>query len=117
MARRCPSKQWVFPASAVPASKKRKRLDTPMYVQHLGVDLRAWLQEAGVKRRKLFQRSAERIPLRVHDLRATFVTLALANNKTEAWVMARTGHKTSIMLARYPSPGHPTGVTRPRSRS
>lgn len=54
-----------------------------------------------MKRGKLFQRTVDRIPLRVHDLRATFVTLALANGKTEAWVMARTGHKTSIMLARY----------------
>jgi hypothetical protein len=36
-----------------------------------------------------------------HDLRSTFVTLALANGKTEAWVMDRTGHTASAMLNRY----------------
>ena len=50
---------------------------------------------------KLYERSEHRIPLRAHDLRATFVTLALANGKTEAWVMKRTGHTTSMMLKRY----------------
>jgi integrase len=50
---------------------------------------------------KLFQRDVKRIPIRAHDLRATFVTLALANGKTEDWVTRRTGHSSSIMLARY----------------
>ena len=30
--------------------------------------------------------------LRAHDLRGTFVTLALAVGQTEAWVTDRTGH-------------------------
>lgn len=42
-----------------------------------------------------------RIPIRAHDLRATFVTLSLALGRTEDWVMRRTGHSSSIMLARY----------------
>jgi hypothetical protein len=37
----------------------------------------------------------------VHDLRVAFVTVALANGKSEAWVTDRTGHKTSDMVAKY----------------
>jgi integrase len=39
--------------------------------------------------------------LRAHDLRATFVTISLAQGKSETWVTDRTGHKSSIMLYRY----------------
>src|SRR5690606_9487912 len=49
----------------------------------------------------LFQRTAKRAPLRAHDLRATFVTLALASGKTETWVCDRTGHRSSNMLNKY----------------
>ena len=31
----------------------------------------------------------------------TFVSLSLANGKTERWVMRRTGHTTSSMVSRY----------------
>lgn len=39
--------------------------------------------------------------IRCHDLRATFVTVALASGWTEAEVKARSGHETDVMLARY----------------
>src|SRR5882672_3426670 len=39
--------------------------------------------------------------LRAHDLRGTFVTLSLANGKTETWVMDRTGHQSSGMVNEY----------------
>lgn len=39
--------------------------------------------------------------LRAHDLRGGFVTVALANGKTEAWVTDRTGHTTSAMIYTY----------------
>jgi len=52
---------------------------------------RAELHHDGVNRRKL----------RVHDLRATFVTLSLANGRTETWVADRTGHRSSQMINRY----------------
>lgn len=64
--------------------------------------LRAALEEAGLPLRPaLFRRTAERRPIRVHDLRGTFITLALAAGRTETWVMDRTGHTTSAMLNRY----------------
>jgi integrase len=55
-----------------------------------------------VTREKLFERSPNRIRLRAHDLRPTFVTLALGpHEKTEAWVATRTGHRSSQMIALY----------------
>jgi len=39
--------------------------------------------------------------VRAYDLRATFVTLSLANGKSEAWVSRRTGHRSSQMINRY----------------
>lgn len=62
---------------------------------------REHLLMAQVKRSELHERTAERSPLRVHDLRATFCTLSLANGKTETWVQDRTGHTTSLMLNKY----------------
>lgn len=59
------------------------------------------LKRAKVERSELFDDSAARKQIRVHDLRATFVTLSLAKGKTEAWVADRTGHKSSVMINRY----------------
>jgi hypothetical protein len=64
-------------------------------------ELRDRLREAGVERPELFEESKERIPLRAHDLRGTFVTIKLALGKSEAWITDRTGHTTSVMLYRY----------------
>jgi integrase len=56
---------------------------------------------AGVDRAELFERSASRLRIRVHDLRATFITLNLANGKTETWIADRTGHKSSSEINGY----------------
>jgi integrase len=73
---------------------------SPLYVLHLADALQADLKAAEVKRPELFERSDVRRPIRVHDLRATFVTLSLANGRTEAWVADRTGHRSSVMINR-----------------
>src|SRR4029077_18378268 len=44
---------------------------------------------------------ATRQRFRAHDLRATFVTVALATGKTETWVSDRTGHDGHSMIERY----------------
>ncbi len=67
----------------------------------LAQSLRDALRTAGVTRAELFERSATRQPIRAHDLRATFVTLALAGGQTEQWVCDRTGHRSSDMINRY----------------
>jgi len=59
------------------------------------------LERAEVKRAELHARTEDSRPLRVHDLRASFVTLALANGWTEQQVMDRSGHETSVQLAVY----------------
>ncbi len=63
--------------------------------------LREGLQAAGVARAELFTPSPNRLLLRAHDLRGTFVTLALAAGRTEAWVTDRTGHRSSAMIYAY----------------
>jgi integrase len=72
-------------------------IDEPRAAQTFRDDLR----EAKVDRPELFSETASRKQIRVHDLRATFVTLSLANGKTEAWVADRTGHKSSAMINKY----------------
>ncbi len=63
--------------------------------------LRSQLWAAGVRRHELHNVGPNRGMLRVHDLRGTFVTLSLANERSETWVADRTGHKSSIMINRY----------------
>jgi len=96
----CPSTRFVFPASALPLHRRTDE-DRPLYVDHLAAELRDGLHDAGVTRAKLFERGKHRIRLRAHDLRATFVTLALAEGRSEDWVVTRTGHGSSQMIALY----------------
>ena len=63
--------------------------------------LRAALLAAGVDRDDIHHDGPNRLKLRVHDLRGTFVTLNLAAGKTETWVADRTGHTSSQMINRY----------------
>lgn len=82
----------------------------PVFIQENGavvnVDrgaerFRAHIQAAGVARAELFERTAARRPIRLHDTRATFVTVSLANGRTETWVKDRTGHRSSQMVENY----------------
>ncbi|HSY22212.1 MAG TPA: tyrosine-type recombinase/integrase [Polyangiaceae bacterium] len=73
----------------------------PISVQHLADRLRRDLRRVGVTRPQLFERSDVRQPLRAHDLRATFVTIALAVGKTETWISDRTGHHSHKMIDAY----------------
>ena len=77
------------------------RVFTVLNEDRLAEAFRADLELAKVDRPELFERSKTRQPIRLHDLRATFVTLALAAGKSEAWVSDRTGHRSSVMLANY----------------
>lgn len=54
----------------------------PLYVDQMAEHPRADLKAAGVTRSELFERTAMRRPIRVHDLRATFVTISPANGET-----------------------------------
>jgi integrase len=63
--------------------------------------LRSHLKLAAVERSELFAKGENRGQLRAHDLRGTFVTLSLAQGRSETWVADRTGHTTSQMINRY----------------
>ena len=63
--------------------------------------LREGITLAGVTRPELTVPKPGRLLLRVHDLRGSFVTLALATGRTEAWVTDRTGHRSSQMIYLY----------------
>jgi len=55
-------------------------------------------------RAQLFEASAHQRVVEFHDLRASFITFALANGKSEEWIRERSGHTTSQMIARYRRP-------------
>jgi integrase len=65
--------------------------------------LRSHLEAVGLKKERpeLFVTTEERQQIRVHDLRGTFVTISLANGRSESWISDRTGHRSSAMIARY----------------
>ncbi len=100
-------RSWALAADVVRALKKwqPKAPEAGPFdgldVQHLGEMMRDWLRESGVTRPQLFADTAKRMHFRAHDTRSTFVTLALAAERSEAWVMRRTAHKSSTMIARY----------------
>jgi len=52
-------------------------------------------------RPELFKTTGNRLRIRVHDLRGTFVTISLANGKSESWISDRTGHRSSAMINKY----------------
>jgi integrase len=93
-----PKSRWVFPAEALDRVRRR---DRPVDVDHLAKKLREGLEVAGVTRPALFEHGAKRQRIRAHDLRATFITLSLANGRSESWVQDRTGHTSSVMINRY----------------
>ena len=111
---------WALNAGVAAAlTEWRKRLDAngvavgpddPVFVCEDGTSInpfnaarffRQHLLTAGVNREEILAGKKGRMPIRFHDTRATFVTLSLAAGKTEAWVVARTGHRSSQMIARY----------------
>jgi integrase len=59
------------------------------------------LRRAGIDRAQLFEHDDVRRHIVLHDLRASFVTIALAEGKSEAQITDRTGHRSSAMLYRY----------------
>ena len=68
---------------------------------YLAQNLRASLETAGITRKELLESTDHTAMLRAHDLRATFVTVSLAEGKQETWIRDRTGHRTMGMIDRY----------------
>lgn len=89
------------PAPAHPVFRGPGGSTLPTKDRNASERLRRHLRAAGVDRAELFERSDVRQPIRMHDLRATFITISLACGKTETWVADRTGHTSSVMINRY----------------
>jgi len=71
-------------------------------MDHLAQRFRDHLEhKAKIDRPELFTDGPTRRRIRLHDLRATFVTLSLAAGRSESWVADRTGHRSSQMINRY----------------
>lgn len=59
------------------------------------------LKAAGVSRKSILSGGDGISPIRLHDLRASFVTLALRAGRDLKWIMTRTGHETLDVLQQY----------------
>ncbi len=70
-------------------------------VDHHADYFREDLKAAGVTRSELYASGPGQQPIRVHDLRATAITLWLAAGKNERYCTDRSGHSSSQMLAKY----------------
>jgi len=99
----------VIPSSPIPTgfvpSQRSKKAKAYLYSEEeaalMAESLRAHRKEAGIRRPELFESSDTRIHMRAHDLRGTFVTLSLANGRSETWVADHTGHRSSTMINTY----------------
>jgi integrase len=102
---------WVLDADVVRALEAFKPIGaSPDDIVFKGVrrdkiaaKLRLHLRLAGIDklRPELLKQSAARRHLVLHDLRATFVTIAMACGWTEFEIMRRSGHVTSTELQKY----------------
>jgi integrase len=62
---------------------------------------RSHCEAAGIDRARLFERKANKLRLRAHDMRAFFVTAAMYAGKDALWITDRTGHTSLGMLRTY----------------
>lgn len=81
-------------------SKSGKNKGQPDKTKLAGL-FRRELQAAGINRHELFESTEHTGKLRLHDMRATFVTVSLAEGKSDTWIRDRTAHKSTSMIDRY----------------
>jgi integrase len=65
----------------------------PVYREHC--------EAVGVDRARLFQRKANKLRLRAHDMRAFFITAGMFAGRDALWITDRSGHTTLGMLRTY----------------
>jgi len=76
-------------------------LDKLCHRTKLAEYLRTSLKAAGITRAELFEDTDHTAKLRAHDMRAVFVTMSIAEGRTETWIRDRTAHKSTTMIDRY----------------
>ncbi|XXY13487.1 tyrosine-type recombinase/integrase [Sorangium sp. So ce216] len=87
----CPPKQRVFSRPS----------GLPLPGRDGAKSFRDHLRCAGIDRPELFETTESRLNIRLHDTRATFITIKLANGRTETWISDRTGHRSSNQIHNY----------------
>jgi len=96
--------RWWFGRDEFKGKTREATVLPPVDDTKLAKLLRDAIQVAGLEREQLLEESAHQKPIRFHDLRASFITFALANGRSEAWIKERTGHTTSQMIYKYNRP-------------
>ena len=62
---------------------------------------RAHCEAVGIDRARLYERKANKLRLRAHNMRAFFITGGMFAGRDALWITDRTGHTTVAMLRRY----------------
>jgi integrase len=62
---------------------------------------RAHCEAVGIDRARLFQKKANKLQLRAHDMRAFFITSGMFAGRDALWITDRSGHTTLGMLRTY----------------
>jgi site-specific recombinase XerC len=92
----------VYPGTAAPEARVFvEQTGRHFDKERIATVFRAALKAAGVTREELHTTTDKRKPIRCHDLRASFATVALANGRSETWVRDRTAWKSTAMVDRY----------------
>ena len=67
----------------------------------LAIAYRAHCEAAGIDRGRLYEKKANKLRLRAHDMRAFFVTAGMYAGRDALWITDRSGHTTLGMLRTY----------------
>jgi len=98
-----PGATHVFVPPAVSLDSKGRRARVPKRLTRFYVWDRFLrdLKVAGLTRREIFSPDDGENQLRIHDTRASFVTLARALGMPDRWIMDRSGHESAKVLEKY----------------
>jgi integrase len=85
-------------------SAKTKSTDpvfTGIQWEQLAAIYRTHCEAVGIDRARLYEKKANKLKLRAHDIRAFFTTAAMFAGKDALWITDRTGHTSLAMLRTY----------------
>ena len=78
----------------------RRRLPAVQW-EKLAPIYRGHCEAVGIDRGRLFERKANKLRLRAHDMRAFFITAGMYAGRDALWISDRSGHTTLGMLRTY----------------
>src|SRR4029077_6843400 len=90
--------RWLEQA---PRAKRSDPVFTGIQWAQLAAVYREHCQAVGIDRERLYQRKANKLQLRAHDMRAFFITAGMYAGKDALWITDRTGHPSLTLLRRY----------------